>query len=145
MENLRWDHTKPYVPFRWIHTEPSMHFKKANTEPSMRFRRDNTEFLYCQSLNLVFCIRSGLNKTFQKNISALHFVAILENGVNLFEIECKSEKKSQEGWGFPRPGRNAPRDFPQASPLGNPLKQSCQPLENPLPPSSFTSINPICR
>ena len=36
----------------------------------------------------------------------------------------------------------APRDFPRASPSGNPSEQPCQPLENPVHPSSFTRINP---
>ena len=44
---------------------------------------------------------------------------------------------------FPRAGRAAPRDFPRALPLGNPWEQPCQPLENPVRPSSFTWINPI--
>ena len=33
----------------------------------------------------------------------------------------KSEKKRREGRGFPRAGRAAPRDFPRAKPVGNPL------------------------
>ena len=43
VENLRWDHMEPYVPFMWVHTEPSMHFRKANTEPSMHFKKANAE------------------------------------------------------------------------------------------------------
>ena len=49
---------------------------------------------------------------------------------------------SRDGWGFPRAGRAAPRDFPRASPSGNPSEQPCQPSENPVLPSSFTQINP---
>ena len=49
-----------------------------------------------------------------------------------------------DGRGFPWAGRAAPRDFPRASPSGNPLEQPCQPLENPVHPSSFTQITPIC-
>ena len=56
VENLRGNHTEPYIPFRWVHKELSEHFRKANTEPfmhfrkvimdsSMHFRGDNTEFL----------------------------------------------------------------------------------------------------
>ena len=41
-----------------------------------------------------------------------------------------------------RAGRAAPRDFPQASPLGNPSEKPFQPSENPVHPSSFTWINP---
>ena len=37
----------------------------------------------------------------------------------------------------------APRDFPRASPSGNPSEKPCQPLENSVHPSSFTRINPI--
>ena len=65
VENLKWDHTEPHVPFGWVHTElsmhfrkgntePSMHFREANTEPSMHFRRDITEFLYLKILGKNF-------------------------------------------------------------------------------------------
>ena len=45
--------------------------------------------------------------------------------------------------GFPRAGTAAPRDFPHASPSGNPSEQPCHPTENPVHPSSFTWINPF--
>ena len=41
---------------------------------------------------------------------------------------------------FPWAGRAAPR----ALPLGNPSEQPYQSLENPVHPSSFTWINPVC-
>ena len=46
----------------------------------------------------------------------------------------------QEGRGFQRAGRAAPRDFPGALPSGNPSEQPCQPSENPVIPYSFTHI-----
>ena len=36
----------------------------------------------------------------KKIVSALHFFTILESGEKLFEIECKSEFRSQEGRGY---------------------------------------------
>ena len=40
-------------------------------------------------------------------------------------------------------GERCSRDFPRASPSGNPSEQPCQPLENPAHASSFTWINPV--
>ena len=42
-----------------------------------------------------------------------------------------------------RTDRAAPWVFPRASPSGDPSEQPCQPLENPVYPSSFTWINPL--
>ena len=43
-----------------------------------------------------------------------------------------------DGWGFPRAGRAAPRDFPRAKPKGNPKEKPCQLEENLDHPDSFT-------
>ena len=45
--------------------------------------------------------------------------------------------------GFPRAGKAASLDFPQASPSGNPYEQPCQSLENPVVPYPFTQTNPV--
>ena len=41
----------------------------------------------------------------------------------LFQIECKTMDKSQDGRGFPWAGRAAPGYFPRALPSGTPSEQ----------------------
>ena len=52
-------------------------------------------------------------------------------------------KKSLKGRIFPRAGRAASWDFPQASPSGNPSEQPCKPFKNPVHSSSFTQFIPL--
>ena len=61
---------------------------------------------------------------------------------NIFQVQFKSEQKSREGDNFPQACRDAPWDLLWALPLGNPSEQSCQLLENPIHPSSYTQLNP---
>ena len=95
MENLRWGHPEPYVPFRWVHkelsmhfrkanTEPTMYFRKADTEPSMHFRRGNMEFMSYQMLAkrgggeevrlLLFLSFVGIILNFELNGANIHLI-----------------------------------------------------------------------
>ena len=49
--------------------------------------------------------------------------------------------KERDERGFPKAGREAPRNFPRVKPEGNPEKQHCQPEKTPIYPGSFTWIN----
>ena len=46
----------------------------------------------------------------------------------------------RDGWGFPRAGRAAPRDFPRANAERNTEEQPFQPEENPFLTDYFTTI-----
>ena len=63
------------------------------------------------------------------------------NYKNLFQKECKSDKKSQEGRSFLWANRATPQDFTLASPSKNSFGTALPALGKPRHPSSFTHVN----
>ena len=107
-DNPRRSNTEPSMDFRKANTEPSMDFRKANTEPSIDFRKANME-------------------------PSIHFRRANTETYYKYYINLKKELGRV---GFSTAGKVAPRDFPRAPPSGKPLEKPCQPLENPVLPST---------